>query len=52
MAAEKEIGKGTGLGLSVCYNIIQQHGGEIRMVSSADEGTVVTLSFPVMEDVK
>ena len=50
--ATKEIGKGTGLGLSVCYNIIQQHDGEIRLVSSADEGTVVTLSFPVMEDVK
>jgi len=48
----KEIGKGTGLGLSVCYNIIQQHGGEISLVSSEQGGTVVTISFPVMPDDK
>ncbi len=48
----KEIGKGTGLGLSVCYNIIQQHGGEIRMVSSEGGGVVATLSFPVIADGK
>ncbi len=47
----KEIGKGTGLGLSVCYNIIQQHGGEIELVSSEEGGVVVTISFPVMADV-
>ncbi len=44
----KEIGKGTGLGLSVCYNIIQQHGGKISLVSSEFGGTVVTVSFPVV----
>ena len=46
----KELGKGTGLGLSVCYNIIQQHGGEISLVSSEFGGTIVTVSFPVMTD--
>ena len=44
----KEIGKGTGLGLSVCYNIIQQHGGDISLMSSEHGGTIVTVSFPVI----
>jgi signal transduction histidine kinase len=30
----KEPGKGTGLGLSVSYQIIKDHGGEIRVESS------------------
>jgi signal transduction histidine kinase len=42
----KEIGKGTGLGLSVCYNIVQQHSGDIVLTSSEQGGTTVTLSFP------
>ncbi len=46
----KEVGKGTGLGLSVCYNIIQQHNGEISLVSSELGGTIVTVSFPVTTD--
>lgn len=46
----KEIGKGTGLGLSVCYNIINQHGGEISLVSSEHEGTIVTVIFPLITD--
>ncbi len=44
----KDVGKGTGLGLSVCYNIIQQHGGTIDLVSSEFGGTIVTVSFPVV----
>lgn len=48
----KEIGTGTGLGLSVCYNIIQQHGGEVSLVSSEHWGSVVTVSFPVESDGK
>ena len=43
----KEIGRGTGLGLSVCYNILQQHSGEISLVSGEQEGTLVTVSFPM-----
>jgi signal transduction histidine kinase/BarA-like signal transduction histidine kinase len=31
----KEVGKGTGLGLTVAYAIIQEHGGRIRVQSSA-----------------
>lgn len=29
----KSVGKGTGLGLSISYNIIQKHGGEIKVYS-------------------
>ena len=46
----KEIGKGTGLGLSVCYNIVQQHRGDISLVSSEGGGAVVTITLPVAED--
>ncbi len=46
----KEIGKGTGLGLSVCYNIIRQHGGTLALTSKDQDGTIVTLTFPVVTD--
>jgi signal transduction histidine kinase/predicted CoA-binding protein len=29
----KSVGKGTGLGLSISYNIVQKHGGEIKVYS-------------------
>ncbi len=48
----KEIGKGTGLGLSVCYNIIKKHGGEISIQSGEREGTIVTVTLPVIPDDK
>ena len=44
----KEIGKGTGLGLSVCYNIVNQHGGDISLMSSENGGTVVTIKLPLV----
>lgn len=43
----KEIGKGTGLGLSVCYNIVEQHGGSMSLLSSENGGAVVTIKFPM-----
>jgi two-component system NtrC family sensor kinase len=38
---------GTGLGLSVSYGIIQNHGGQIKVQSVVDQGTVFTVELPV-----
>jgi signal transduction histidine kinase len=46
----KEIGKGTGLGLSICYNIIHSHDAEISIANNKERGTIVSMSFPVIED--
>ncbi len=43
----KEIGQGTGLGLSICYGIMDLHGGHIELESKTDQGTTVTLTFPL-----
>jgi len=39
--------KGVGLGLSVCYGIIKDHGGEIRVESEVDKGTAFTILLPI-----
>ena len=39
--------KGVGLGLSVCYGIIRDHGGEIKVASEEGKGTTFTISLPV-----
>ena len=38
---------GTGLGLSITYNLIQEIGGDIDVVSEVDEGTTFTISIPL-----
>jgi signal transduction histidine kinase/Na+/proline symporter len=42
----KEVGQGTGLGLSVVYNIIRNHGGDIRVRSQPGQGTDVIIHLP------
>lgn len=43
-----ETGKGgTGVGLSACKNIIEAHGGKIRVESSVGKGTCFTLMLPI-----
>jgi signal transduction histidine kinase len=46
----KPPGKGTGLGLSISYNIIQQHGGQIRFESRVGEYTTAIVELPVYEE--
>jgi len=36
-----------GLGLSVCYGIIKDRGGEIRVDSKEGKGTTFTISLPI-----
>ncbi len=42
----KPVGEGTGLGLAISQQIIQQHGGEIRVESSVGAGTCFYIRLP------
>jgi PAS domain S-box-containing protein len=46
----KGVGVGTGLGLSICYQIIQEHRGEIRVESEKGKGTTFTVILPMNLD--
>ena len=39
-------GVGAGLGLSICYQIIQDHRGEIKVESELGKGTTFTIALP------
>ena len=43
----KDVGAGTGLGLSVCYGIVKEHGGEMRVESELEKGTTFTVELPL-----
>jgi signal transduction histidine kinase len=42
----KPTGSGTGLGLSLSYDIVKAHGGEIKVESVENEGTVFSIEIP------
>jgi two-component system cell cycle sensor histidine kinase/response regulator CckA len=42
----KSVGKGTGLGLTVAHALIQDHGGQIRVVSPSNNGTSFYIDLP------
>jgi len=43
----KPVGEGTGLGLSICYDIIQEHNGEITARSIEGKGTSFSIKLPI-----
>lgn len=43
----KKIGQGTGLGLSMIYGFTQQSGGQIRIHSTVNVGTTISMYFPL-----
>jgi signal transduction histidine kinase len=43
----KPTGQGTGLGLSLSYDIVKAHGGEIKVETKENEGTVFIIQLPV-----
>jgi signal transduction histidine kinase/ActR/RegA family two-component response regulator len=45
----KTEGKGTGLGLSLCYGIVKEHGGSIKVHSLPGSGATFVVELPVLE---
>lgn len=43
----KPAGQGTGLGLAICYGIVNDHGGQLALVSPEGTGAVFRVSLPV-----
>jgi signal transduction histidine kinase len=41
--------KGTGLGLAMTRKAIEEHGGQINLVSNQGEGTTFTILLPVVD---
>lgn len=44
----KPVGQGTGLGLHICREIVQDHGGEIRVESHTRRGTTFVVEIPIV----
>jgi signal transduction histidine kinase len=42
----KKVGEGMGLGLSLCYQMVKNHGGDIRVESEPGSGTCFWISLP------
>ncbi|MEO5889849.1 MAG: ATP-binding protein [Ferruginibacter sp.] len=42
----KPTGRGTGLGLSLAYDIIKAHGGELKVETTAGQGSIFMIALP------
>lgn len=42
----KDVGRGTGLGLSISHKIVEEHGGDLRLLSAEKGGGCFQLSLP------
>ena len=42
--------KGTGLGLTICQQIIEAHGGTIKVGSGSKSGTCIRIQIPCKQD--
>lgn len=43
----KPVGEGTGLGMAICYSIIEQHRGTIKVLSEKGQGTTIVIALPI-----
>ena len=48
----KPIGEGTGLGLAITRQVVEDHDGDIHVVSRVGGGTTVRIDLPVAEDTR
>ena len=46
----KKAGQGTGLGLPIASNIVQEHGGSIKLSNNNSSGTTVRICLPLFPD--
>jgi two-component system NtrC family sensor kinase len=46
----KPVGKGTGLGLSVCYGIVKERSGDLRIENVKPHGARVTIELPIADE--
>jgi signal transduction histidine kinase len=44
----KKRGEGTGLGLTIVAGIVRNHGGHIHLANNPEEGTTVTVRWPIV----
>ena len=45
----KPIGQGTGLGLAIAYQVVQQHEGQIQVISAPGQGTTIQIELPIRQ---
>ena len=48
----KDVGLGIGLGLSITYGIIEQHNGNLDVLSELSKGTEFIISLPISQSNK